>query len=307
MSYDRLVVLWMRKHLYVTIVVLILVIIAILIFLYQHGGAPHQSINTAQNTLSTSSPLSSSEINIYDIVSEGFHIVDEIVYIRFKVWGYVDLREKREINGIYGIWSGFISVAVPNGIEVWVFTPPNYYIGRNYFTNITGSAEYDAPVYDLRGGSPSVTHPQSTLNGTYKVTVWLSGPYDEKTGSYPKVVLMEKNFTYTFKAKVELDSLKWSSWDQEVLITVVNEGNVPLFFTGGSLLIHGLNTVIGWLIIDENYIPVEINGTRNIVTKLLFLEDYKPDYRGLMKQVDVLFYFKTVSFINLTYTIEFPN
>lgn len=307
MSYDKLAVFLMKKALYTSIVVLILVMVVTLMFINQYRGVQRQPTSPAQNTSSESPQTSVADMAVYNITSEGFHIVDEIVYIRFKVWGYVDLREKREINGVYGTWSGFVTVIVPNGIDVWVFTPPDYSVGRNHFTHITGSVEYDAPVYDLRGGSPSVTHPQSPLNGTYKVTVWLSGPYDEKIGDYPRVVLMEKNFTYTFKASVELKPLKWSSWDQEVVVTVVNEGDTPLFFTGGSVLIHGVNTVVGWLSIWEDYVPIEVGGSRDVATKLTFLEDYKTDYEGKTKQVDVLFHFKTVSFINVTYTIEFPN
>lgn len=278
----------------------------ILVGFIRQEGISQPSTSTQVSTTLTSTTSSSIKLSIYDVIPRGFHIVDEIVYLRFEIIGDVDLRESIEINGIYGYWQGVVTVVVPNGVEPWIFIPPDYSTGRNIFDHIEESVEYDVPVYDLLGGSPSVTHPQSPLNGTYKITVWLSGPYDEKVGGYPKVVLIEKSFNYTFKVSIGLHSLEWSSWDQEVAISITNGGDVPVFFRGAGILIHGVNTVIGWLSIQSNYICININESKDIVAKLTILDDYKPIYEGKVEPVDILFEFLTIPPINETFPVKFP-
>lgn len=297
----------MMRRIIIVVLVLITIIIVLILSFTQHGGVSPSSTNESPSTSSTSLTNATAKLAIHDIVPQGFHIVDETVYLRFKIVGEVDLRNKLEINGVYGSWTGFIKFIAPNGVETWIFTPPDYYTGRDTFNYLVGSVEYDAPVYDLRGGSPSATHPQSSLNGTYVVKVLLSGPYDEERGEYTKVLLMEKRFNYTFKVSINLHTLNWSSWSQDVDIHVINEGDVPVFFTGAAVSVHGVDTIIGWLTIQDQYVPIDINQSRNTVAKLVFLDDYKPDYEGKVKQVDILFEFKTVSYINMTFTIDFPD
>lgn len=297
----------MRRVLYIIFFILIVLVAVLFMGLSQQGGISPPSTNTQVSTTPTS-PISSNKLSIYDVIPQGFHVVDEVVYWKLKIFANIDLRDKVEINGTYGYWTGIITIVLPNGREPWIFIPPDYSTGRNQFNYITGSVEYDVPVYDLLGGTAPYVHPQSPLNGTYKVIIWLSGPYDEKIGEYPRVILIEKTFNYTFKASIDLHPLEWSSWDQDVVITISNEGDIPIFFKGAGILIHGVNTVIGWLTIQNDYVYIDINESKNIDAKLWILEDYKAMYEGKVEQVDILFDFQTIqSPINITFTIKFPT
>lgn len=297
----------MKKFLYISFFILIVLVIFLFFGLSQQGGIS-QPTESAQASPTSTSPISGYRLSVYDIIPQGFRIVDDVVYWRFKIVADIYLGDKIEINGTYGFWTGVITVILPNGKEPWIFTPPDYSTGRNQFSSITGSVEYDAPVYDLLGGTSPSVHPQSSLNGTYKVIVWLSGPYDEKKGDYTRVVLAEKSFNYVFDVSIGLHPVEWSSWDQDLVITISNRGSVPVFFKGAGILIHGVNTVIGWLTIQYDYVYVGINESKSIVSKLWILEDYKVLYEGKTEPVDILFDFLTVqSPINMTFTIKFPS
>ncbi|MEM4776920.1 MAG: hypothetical protein QXP40_01420 [Desulfurococcaceae archaeon] len=293
----------MKKVIGIVVLVFIVLLIVSLMFITQYSGVIRSSTTPSSTSSSTGLTNTSTKLAVYDIIPIGFNIVDEIVYLRFRIIGEVDLREKMEINGVYGDWIGFIEFIVPNNVKTWVFTPPDYYTGRNTFKYILGTVDYDAPIYDLRGGSPSTTHPQSPLNGTYIVRILLNGPYSEERGEYTKVLLMEKKFTYMFNVSINLHTLNWSSWDQDINITIINEGEVPVFFKGGAVLVHGVNTVIGWFTIEDPYIPVDVNQSKNIVVKLVFLDDYKSSYEGETRDVDLLFEFISISYINITFKI----
>uniref|UniRef100_A0A7C4NN90 Uncharacterized protein n=1 Tax=Staphylothermus marinus TaxID=2280 RepID=A0A7C4NN90_STAMA len=129
----------------------------------------------------------------------------------------------------------------------------------------------------------------------------LNGPYSEERGEYTKVLLIVKKFTYMFNVSINLHTLNWSSWDQDISITIINEGEVPVFFKGGAVLVHGVNTVIGWFTIEDPYIPVDVNQSKNIVVKLVFLDDCKSSYEGETRDVDLLFEFISISYINITF------
>ncbi|MEM4816998.1 MAG: hypothetical protein QXU77_05580 [Desulfurococcaceae archaeon] len=295
----------MNKIIYIIVAVLIVLITIILIGINQQSIIPQSSVKTTTSSITSNI----NKLTVYDIIPKGFDIVENIVYFKFKVIADIDLRDYIEINGVYGSWIGVITAIVPNGKESYVFTPPDYSEIRNQFKYLNGSIEYATPVYDLLAWYQSETCPQSSLNGTYRIKILLSGPYDEKTGEYPKVLLMEKNFTYNFKISIELKTLEWKTWDQDVEITLINEGDVPVFFTGAAILVHGVNTVIGYLNIQNpsQYIYIDTGEFRNITTKLSFFDEYVPYYRGKTIEVDVLFEFETIQFINTTYTIKFPE
>lgn len=296
-----------KKPIYVSFIILVTLLVITLVFLNQK--------NSSLQTLEKSIPVSSTspghgleEIVIHDIIPVGFIVVDEVVYWRFRVIGSVDLRNEIEINGKRGLWSGFIVVNVPNGVEAWVFNSPDYSTGRNYFVVINGVVEYDAPVYDLRGGSSSPTHPQSSLSGIYRVEIIIVGPYDEETGINPRVSLFMKTFNYSFKTSIDLLTLEWGSWSQEVEILVVNEGDVPVVFNGASLFVHGIDTVVGWINIDSFYIVVEKGCSRVVEAKLSIRSDFREYYAGRVDELDVVFIFEPENrVVNKTYTISFPQ
>ena len=75
--------------------------------------------------------------------------------------------------------------------------------------------------------------------GAYDVTVWLKGPYENRTVLYKKV------FNLTMALTATVSPTTWGSWEENVTITVVNTGDVPLIVEGVGMVMPDTGNSIG--------------------------------------------------------------
>ncbi|MCS7108281.1 MAG: hypothetical protein RMH77_05455 [Sulfolobales archaeon] len=197
---------------------------------------------------------------------------------RFRITGEVDLRERVTINGVYGNWLGRIHVILPNGELAMIFDPPNYDTDVSRFKYLSGTKTYDACVLDL-----DAWWGKSYLSGTYRISVILHGPYENRS------VLFDKNFTYLMKANVTIAPTEWSTWNQSLLLSIVNTGDVPLVLQGVGIVQSGTSTSLGTVKISE--VVVMSGKLKNINASIQVFDYTKENFRGKSVPVDFVLSF----------------
>ncbi len=222
----------------------------------------------------TSQSMQSPRISNVEIA--GYLYSDEELYMRLKISGEVDLRNRLNINGVYGWWFGRITVSLPDGSQGEIMDAENH---ENFFTQFTylpGSITVDVYL-------PWTWYEEHSLEGFYNVTVWLQGPYEKR------VVLFEKSFNLKMMLKAFVTPTTWRSWEENVSITITNTGNVPLILRGVGMEASGTGTVIGWLYaptIEERIIVVMPGETRKWTGTPTMASNFKEELSGKTIQVD---------------------
>lgn len=248
-------------------------------------------------TTPTTTPTSYIQPRITDVTSEGFVYVEEEreIYWRFKISGEVDLRDKIEINGIYGWWFGRINVTLPNEEDTRVHEPPDYTNIVTSFRYLSGSKIFDAYVLDV-----DAWWEKSFLDGTYRIVVWLKGPYENRS------VLLDKNFVFRMAFNASITPTAWTSWDENLRLTITNTGDVPLFLQGVGIERSGTGTVIGQVLTPEEII---MSGeTREIVAPVQIFGDFKEEFKGKNITLDFLLSFAGARQIyKVTLNVRFPT
>lgn len=242
---------------------------------------------TTPTTTTTQTPITSTttpttsdhaQPRITDVTPEGFVFVDGEIYWRFEVSGEVDLRDKVTINGVYGWWFGVIDVTLPNGERTNVFVPPNYVDILTMFQSLSGSEVFDAYVLDV-----DAWWEKSFLDGTYRVVVWLKGPYENKS------VLFDKSFDYRMDCNISVTPTVWASWNESLEIAITNTGDVPLVLQGVGIVWSGTGSVAGDVSISREVImPGE---SKEIVAPVYIFEDFRAYFKGKTIALDFVFNF----------------
>ncbi|MEM3142043.1 MAG: hypothetical protein QW656_02350 [Zestosphaera sp.] len=236
-------------------------------------------ISSSATTTPTTTPISSGQLKITDITSEGFVVVGEEIYWRIKIYGDIDLRNYTVINGVYGYWVGKINVTHPKGMEILLHEPPNYVDVVTQFSYLSGVRVLDACVY-----SWSWTE-SPWPEGTYEVIVWLKGPYENRT------VLFKKSFNFSMSLEASVTPTTWESWNETLRFTIRNEGDVPIIVEGADIILvgdSGIPYVIGWW---EQTPPTETimpGETRVLVGPALIRDDYKEELKGKTATVKIV-------------------
>ncbi len=253
--------------------------------------APNTSIPPTTPTTSTSYI----QPRITDVTSEGFVHVDGEIYWRFKISGEVDLRDKIEINGIYSWWFGRINVTLPNGEHAYIFKPPDYTNIVTSLRYLSGSEIFDAYVLDVEAWWE-----KSFLDGTYRIVIWLQGPYENKS------VLFDKSFVFRMAFNTSITPTVWTSWDENLSLTITNVGDVPLILQSVGIERSGTGTVVGWVSTPKEIVmPGE---SRKITAPVQILEHFREEFKG--KNIDLDF---LVSFVGapdtyrITLNVRFPT
>ncbi|MEM2158062.1 MAG: hypothetical protein QXO72_03490, partial [Sulfolobales archaeon] len=200
-------------------------------------------------------------------------INDREVCWRFRVSGEVDLRDRIEINGVYGNWIGRFQVKLPNGENALIFESPNYNIDVSQFGYLSGSRTLDACVLDL-----DAWWGKSLLEGTYTASIVLYGPYENRS------ILFSRNYTYTANLNISVAPTVWNSWNQSIVIQIVNTGDVPLILQGIGIEHSGTGTGIGFTQISEEVI---MPGESKSVAATVQTFDYvRENFKGKSASLD---------------------
>lgn len=222
-------------------------------------------------------------------------INDREVCWRFRVSGEVDLRDRIEINGVYGNWIGRFRVTLPNGKNALIFEPPNYSVDVSQFSYLSGSRTLDACVLDL-GDWWS----KSLLEGTYTASVVLYGPYENRS------VLFNRNYTYTANLNISIAPTVWNSWNQSILVQIVNTGDIPLILQGIGIEHSGTGTGIGFAQISEEVIMP--GKSKNVTAIVQTFEYTKESFKGKSASVDFNLNFAGVNRIfKVVMNVTFPK
>lgn len=251
--------------------------------------------SSATTTAPTTTPVSSSQPKIDDVVSEGFVIVDNEIFWRIKIYGEVDLRNSTVINGVYGYWVGFINVTHPEGKRVLLHEPPNYVDVVTQFSYLSGVKVLDACVYGWSG----TPWPE----GIYEIVVWLRGPYENRT------VLFKKSFNFSVSLKASVTPTIWRSWNETLRFTIINEGSVPIIVEGAGIVRDsGTPEVIGWW---EQRPSVEVimpGQVKELAGPVIIRDDYKEELRGKTATIKfVLGVMSTPREYSITVDVTFPS
>lgn len=245
-------------------------------------------------TTTTSTPPSHAQLKVTDVVSEGFVYRDGEIYWRFKIFGELDLRDKVEVNGVYDFWFGHINITLPNGERADIFKPPDYTNIVVQLRYLSGSEVFDAYVLDIHAWWK-----ESFLEGTYRVVVWLQGPYDNRT------VLFDKSFYFRMAPEISITSTVWNSWSESLRLTVANEGDVPLVLLSIGIEQAGTRRGIGWCTVEELIMPGE---SREVTAPIQFYDYVKEEFKGKEAVLDFLVEFAGArQLYRVTLNVKFPN
>ncbi len=234
-----------------------------------YPAAPTTTSTTRPVTPTTTSP-GLAQPRITDVVPEGFVLVGGEIYWRIKIYGEVDLRNYTTISGVYGSWFGRINVILPSGEGARLHEPPDY-------TNIVTQFSYLRGVKVLDVYIPTSWYENPCLEGVYRVTVWLKGPYENRT------TLFDKNFTYRMDLKATISPTTWTSWNENLKLVIANTGEVPLIITGVGIERNG--TVIGWVLVppEEIVMPGE---SKELAAQAQILDNFREELKGKSVVVD---------------------
>lgn len=228
------------------------------------GGGPGAPPST------TSSPY------VSNVEIDKYLYEEEELYMRLKISGEVDVRDRVEINGVYDWWFGRINVTLPDGTQAELFLPEDHTSLLTQFRQISGTLTVDVYL-------PWEWYEQHCLEGAYRVTVWLNGPYENRTVLYEKVFNLKMALTAT------VSPTSWKSWEENVTITVSNTGDIPLILRCVGMEISGTGTVIGWIYAPTpgHGILVVMPGETKTWTGLPTMAgDFKENLSGKTLQVD---------------------
>lgn len=226
------------KPLLIAVILITLSVVAgVALFLMMPAAPPATPTTPTTHTTPTTPkpttpPAGSAKPEIRDVVPEGFVFVDNELYWRIKILGEADLRDRITINGIYSFWFGRIDVTLPDGRKALLYNPPDYVNVVTQFRTLSGEMVLDVHV-------PTAWYEKPCLEGTYRVTVWLSGPYENRT------TLFDKSFYYEMNLKATISPTVWTSWNQSLKLAITNTGNMSLILGGGGIRRAGTDTVIG--------------------------------------------------------------
>lgn len=221
-------------------------------------------------------PSTTSRLYVSNVEIDGFLFEEEELYMRLKISGEVDVRDRVEINGVYGWWFGRINVTLPDGTPARLFPPEDHTSILTQFRQISGTLTVDVNL-------PWEWYERHCLEGVYKVAVWLKGPYENRT------VLYEKAFNLKMALTATVSPTIWRSWEENVTITVSNKGDIPLILQGVGMEISGTGTVIGWIFAPtpKQRILVVMPGETKTWTGLpTVIGDFKKNLSGKTLQVD---------------------
>lgn len=283
----------MRKLL-LSVLLLIVVMAAGLAYYLATPISPVTPSSTPSTTPTTTA-IGYPQLKVSEVSPVSFVYVDRMVYWRFKVSGEIDLREKVEINGVYGWWFAIINVTLPNGKITDLYNPSDYVNILRSFNHLSGSWVLDAYVLDV-----DAWWEKSFLDGEYRVVVWLKGPYGNRS------ILFDKTFTHRMNYSISITPTKWSSWDEKLRISIVNTGDVPLILQSIGIELSNTGTVIGWIHTPE--VLIEPGDSREVEARTEILEDYRAWLKGKTATLDFLISFAGArQLFKVTLSVEFPS
>jgi len=220
-------------------------------------------------------PGASGKPYVSNVEIEKFLFEDQSLYIRFKIIGEADLRKELNINGVYGWWSGRITITLPDGSQGQLLIPEDHTEFFVHFTQIPGTLKIDLEL-------PWFWFEERCLGGNYTVTVWLMGPYENRT------VLYSKTFNLKIAPKATVSPTSWKSWEEKISITITNNGNVPLVVRGVGME-TSVGTVIGWIYNSkpEERILVIMPGETKVWSGTPTITgDFKEIFSGKTEKID---------------------
>jgi len=219
------------KYIYIVFLVGVLITILLIGILHLYNPTSGLENTSTENISSTTSGSQHPAPYISNITIMGFHVKDGELYMRLRVYGYVYLRDKVSINGVYDFWFGVLKVILPYGEEALLYDPGNYVDVVMNVNEIYGSRDFDAEL-PLSGDKPG-------LDGLYNITFYLKGPYDNVSILYQKTV----NLTILFKISISPTNI--STWNETMRVTINNTGDLPVILDGVGLAYPIPNGTIG--------------------------------------------------------------
>lgn len=274
------------KKLNLTLALTAVILIGVAALAYYLALKP--SPPSATSTTTTTTPLQP-KLQVSSVVFDKWVITeDREVCWRFNITGEVDLRREVEVNGVYAYWIGRIVVTLPNGDRAMVFQPPDYTTDVSQFSLLTGTRTLDACVLDL-----DAWWERSPLEGTYRVTILLVGPYENRT------VLFDGNFTHEAGIQAYVSPSIWESWSQSLTIHVSNQGTVPLILQTVGFTDPSTGTSLGFVQLNETVImPGEsesalglaqvFDSTRENYNGAQLVVAFRLEFAGLAQPYEVL-------------------
>ncbi|MCL7385662.1 MAG: hypothetical protein LZ158_04805 [Thaumarchaeota archaeon] len=213
-------------------------------------------------------------VYVSNVEIERYLYEDEGLYMRLKISGEADLRGPVNINGVYGLWFGRITVMLPDGSQGQLLQPEDHTEFFTQFLQIPGTITVDVLL-------PWEWYERHPLEGAYNVTVWLIGPHESR------IVLFKKIFDLKMALHASVSPTAWKSWEENLAITVTNKGNVPLILQGVGMETSG--TVIGWIYVpslEQRILVVMPGETKTYVGTPTIVGDFKEILSGKTLQVD---------------------
>ncbi|ADV65565.1 hypothetical protein [Desulfurococcus mucosus] len=219
---------------------------------------------------------------ISNITLEGFLYVGGDLYMRLKVYGDVDLRDTD--------WIGVFKVWLPDGREEErIHEAGDYASISDTFRLLRGVKTIDVYI-------PTKWYEEPRLEGAYNITVFLYGPYQNRTMLFTRILNLRMALT------ARISPTTWRSWDENITVTVTNTGDVPVILYGVGIEHSG--TLIG-----------RIRGPSEVVIMPGETKDYagvlevdeKTYYAGKTIQVDFpLSIVGASQRFTITQTVSFP-
>ncbi|MGB9675160.1 MAG: hypothetical protein ACPLYW_00980 [Candidatus Nanoarchaeia archaeon] len=234
---------------------------------------------------------------VFNVEIDKFLYEDGELYMRLKISGEVDLKERINISGISGVhdyWFGRIDVTLPDGSEGKLFESENHTNIFTTFLQIPGTMFVDVNL-------PLEWYEKHPLEGLYNVTVWLAGPYENRT------VIFEKTFNLKMALNATVSPTTWQSWEENVTTTVTNTGDLPLVFHDVSMITDA-GRVIGWICQSCERIVIMPGETKQLVgTPTMAGEDIKEELAGKTLKVNfVLGIIGAVQQFSVPANVNFP-
>ncbi|MGC8753036.1 MAG: hypothetical protein ACP5RO_05880 [Fervidicoccaceae archaeon] len=284
-----------------TIVFIFAIVVAIFYIGSGGGGTstttstPTSTASITMTTTSASSTTASSAPYISNVEIERYIYENEGLYMRLKISGKADLRDKVNINGVYGYWIGFVNVTLPDGSQGQLMNPKDHSEFFNTFNLLEKNMSADLYL-------PWEWYEKRTLEGAYNVTVWLQGPYENRT------VLFKRVFNLRMSLISNISPTTWKSWDENVTLTLKNTGDLPLILEGVGMEVSG--SVVGWLnppSMEQRIVVIMPGESKSWVGIPTMAGDYKEQLSGKTVKVDfVLDIAGSARRFALTANISFP-
>jgi len=259
----------MNKKINKVIIFLLIIVLLIAVISLYNTNIFRENISrtTPQSTSPPSLYVSNAEIN-------KFLYEDEDLYMRLKISGEVDLREPVNINGVYGQWIGYIDMRFPDGSRAKLLKPENHEDLAAQFLQIPGKLIVDVYI-------PTQWYNTHYLEGSYNITIWLQGPYNNRTILYMKIFSLRMALTTT------ISPATWRIWGENITITITNIGDLPLILRGVAMEIPGTETVIG-LINSNSSKPIIImrGETKQWIGTPTIFSEFKEELAGKTLQIN---------------------